>query len=158
VFALVLARRDGKLGPGLVRADVDCGAIEAARRSQGNDAPKESPARLENCGRSMAPGVILARGQTMPEVAAAFAQLSNTGMSLNRPVVDRTGLSGNFDVNLRFTPEHIPDASDGPFPLPDPGGPSLFTAVQEQSGLKLESQRGPVDVLVIDQAEKPTED
>jgi uncharacterized protein (TIGR03435 family) len=67
-------------------------------------------------------------------------------------------LSGNFDVNLRFTPEHIPDASDGPFPLPDPGGPSLFTAVQEQLGLKLESQRGPVDVLVIDRAEKPTED
>jgi uncharacterized protein (TIGR03435 family) len=158
VFALVLARRDGKLGPGLVRADADCAAIATARRRQGNDAPKESPTNLQNCGRSMAPGVILARGQTMAELAAAFAALSNTGMSLNRPVVDRTGLSGNFDVTLRFTPERIPEASDGPFPKPDAEGASLFTAVQEQLGLKLEPQRGPVDVLVIDRADKPAED
>jgi uncharacterized protein (TIGR03435 family) len=158
VFALVLARRDGKLGPGLVRADVDCAGIGAARRRQGNLAPKESPTQLQDCGRSMAPGVILARGLTMPELAASFAALSNTGMSLNRPVVDRTGLTGNFDVNLRFTPERIPEDPGGAFPRPDPEGASLFTAVQEQLGLKLESQRGPVDVLVIDRADKPTED
>jgi uncharacterized protein (TIGR03435 family) len=158
VFALVVARRDGKLGPGLVRADADCSALGAARRRQGDGAPKESPTHLQNCGRSMAPGVILARGQTMPELAAAFAALSNTGMSLNRPVVDRTGLTGNFDVELHFTPERIPDASNGPSARPDPEGASLFTAVQEQLGLKLESQRGPVDVLVIDRAEKPGED
>ena len=86
-------------------------------------------------------------------------------MSLNRIVVDRTGLSGNFDAELRFTPERIPsfgpadsvNAVPGVQPI-DPNGASLFTAVQEQLGLKLEAQRGPVDVLVIDRVEPPGED
>src|SRR5207237_794320 len=104
--------------------------------------------------------------------------LSNTGASLNRPVVDRTGLTGTFDADLRFTPEQIPNFGPGGAPcisapqspggragaagpcLPgiDPNGPSIFTAVQEQLGLKLDSQRGPVEVLVIDRVEQPTAD
>ena len=86
-------------------------------------------------------------------------------MSLNRIVVDRTGLTGNFDAELRFTPERIPNFGPGdpvtvvPGVQPiDPNGASIFTAVQEQLGLKLDAQRGPVDVLVIDRAEQPTED
>jgi bla regulator protein blaR1 len=74
-----------------------------------------------------------------------------------RPVVDRTGLTGVFDIKLEFAPEP-------PVPLPDAGtdrppndtaGPSIFTAVQEQLGLRLESSRGLVETLVIDHAEKP---
>ena len=85
--------------------------------------------------------------------------------TVQRIVVDRTGLSGTFDAELRFTPERIPDFGPGdpvalvPGVQPiDPNGASIFTAVQEQLGLKLDSQRGPVDVLVIDRAERPTED
>jgi uncharacterized protein (TIGR03435 family) len=77
---------------------------------------------------------------------------------LDRIVEDRTGLTGRFDGHLDWTPDQFP--SDRPADLPpiDPKGPSLFTAVQEQLGLKLESARGPVDVLVIDHVEHPAEE
>jgi bla regulator protein blaR1 len=85
---------------------------------------------------------------------------------LGRTVIDRTGLTGNFDFTLTWTPE--PGQSVGPPgggpppgveapPPPDPNGPSVFTALQEQLGLRLESQKGPVEMLVIDRVEKPSE-
>jgi uncharacterized protein (TIGR03435 family) len=98
----------------------------------------------------------------MAQLATSFSQLTNTGSSLNRLVVDRTGLEGLYDAELRFTPENIPNL--GPEPLPgglppvDPNGPSIFTAVQEQLGLKLDAQRGPVEVLVIEKVDRPTDD
>ena len=65
---------------------------------------------------------------------------------LHAPVIDMTGLAGRFDVKLEWSPANArPDA---------PAGPSIFTAVQEQLGLKLEARKGPVEVLVIDHAEK----
>jgi uncharacterized protein (TIGR03435 family) len=82
------------------------------------------------------------------------------GRILSRPVVDRTGLSGNFDVTLEFRPDFQAafNVDPEPFePAAAPDAPSIFTAMEEQLGLKLESTRGPVDVLVIDRAEKPTE-
>jgi uncharacterized protein (TIGR03435 family) len=85
---------------------------------------------------------------------------------VGRPVIDRTGLKGNFDIKLQWTAD--PGQSAGQFagppppgveapPPPDPNGPSIFTAVQEQLGLRLESQKGPVDLIVIDRVEKPSE-
>jgi len=75
---------------------------------------------------------------------------------VNRPVLDRTGLSGIHDFILRWTPENFqavaPDAG------PSRDGTSIFTALQEQLGLKLDSQRGPVEFLVIDRVEQPTAD
>jgi uncharacterized protein (TIGR03435 family) len=65
-----------------------------------------------------------------------------------RPVVDRTGLIGRFDFTLTWAPEGSNDTE----------APSIFTAVQEQLGLKLVPARGPVDVLVVDSAERPTPD
>jgi uncharacterized protein (TIGR03435 family) len=59
-----------------------------------------------------------------------------------------TGLTGTYDLELEFTPDQSPDTT----------GPSLFTAMQEQLGLKLDSQRAPIEVLVIDRLEKPTPD
>jgi uncharacterized protein (TIGR03435 family) len=76
-----------------------------------------------------------------------------------RMVVDRTGMTGNRDFVLTYTP----DQPSGPPPpgveLPpvDPNGPSLFTAMQEQLGLKLEPATGPVEVFVIDRVERPSE-
>jgi uncharacterized protein (TIGR03435 family) len=94
-----------------------------------------------------------------------LSQLTQTLSNfLQRIVVDRTGLTGNFDFNLKWTPDQLPqgrgDPPPGAPPLPaiDPNGPSLSAALQEQLGLKLESARGPVDVLVIDKIEHPTED
>jgi uncharacterized protein (TIGR03435 family) len=73
---------------------------------------------------------------------------------VGRPVVDRTGLTGGFDFDLSF-----PEANAGPGgagPAGDPGG-SIFTALQEQLGLKLESISGHVEYVVIDSVERPTE-
>ena len=104
----------------------------------------------------------------MARLTSAFAGLTLTGASLNRLVIDRTGLPGFFDVELLFTPDlsALPDvalsflkdarAASGAPPI-DPNGPSIFTAVQEQLGLKLDPQRGPVEVLMIDRVAKPTE-
>jgi uncharacterized protein (TIGR03435 family) len=85
---------------------------------------------------------------------------------LGRTVIDRTGLKGNFDFKLTWTPEPgqsatplgggPPPGADAP-PPPDANGPSVFTALQEQLGLRLESQKGPVEMLVIDRVEKPSE-
>ena len=77
-----------------------------------------------------------------------------------RPVVDKTGLSGAFDLDLTWTPEQGPSAAQGTQPpaAPSSDGVSLFTSVQEQLGLKLDAQRGPVDVVVIESAERPVED
>jgi uncharacterized protein (TIGR03435 family) len=73
--------------------------------------------------------------------------------ALGRPVIDKTGFTGTLDVHLEFSSESPAPAAD----LPDNNKPTIFTALQEQLGLKLESQKGPADLLVIDHAEKPSE-
>jgi uncharacterized protein (TIGR03435 family) len=70
-------------------------------------------------------------------------------LATRKPVVDQTGLTGGFTFDLEFTPA---DANLG-----ESSAPSIFTALQEQLGLKLESAKVPMDVLVIDRAEKPSE-
>jgi uncharacterized protein (TIGR03435 family) len=75
---------------------------------------------------------------------------------VGRTVVDLTGLTGSYDFTLEWTPEQASVPSpDGAAP-PDAGGPSIFTAVQQQLGLKLESRKHPIDMLIIDQVEKPS--
>jgi uncharacterized protein (TIGR03435 family) len=76
---------------------------------------------------------------------------------LDKPVVDQTGLKGRYDFTLKWAPDDSQFGGHGPPPSDDPSAPpSLFTAVQEQVGLKLDSTKATVDVLVIDHAEKPT--
>jgi uncharacterized protein (TIGR03435 family) len=71
---------------------------------------------------------------------------------LQRPVIDRTGLTGTWDLDLQFAPDGV-----GLTPAaPQDSGPSLFTALEEQLGLKLELSTGPVEVLVVDRIERPT--
>ena len=90
----------------------------------------------------------------------AFASLLSQPMQ--RVVVDRTGLSGNWDFELTYTPDQ---STLPPGPLPagaqvpnvDPNAPSLVTAIEEQLGLRLRSARGPVEVLVIDRVDRPTD-
>jgi uncharacterized protein (TIGR03435 family) len=94
------------------------------------------------------PGQLACFGASMSELAA---ELPEVGIS--RIVLDRTGLSGNYDFSLRWTPESL----DGGTPSPEASGPSIFTALQEQLGLKLESVTGPVQTLVVDHIERPSE-
>jgi bla regulator protein blaR1 len=105
-------------------------------------------------------GMRMGPGQ-LTGTAAPIAILINTlSQQLGRSVIDKTGLNGKYDFTLTYTPDagqsgaYGPPGPDVP-PPPDPNGPSIFTAIQEQLGLRLESTKGPVDVLVIDRAEKP---
>ncbi len=76
---------------------------------------------------------------------------------LSRTVVDKTGLTEKYDFDLHWTPDGstVRGPGDPDAPLPDPNGPSIFTALREQLGLELKSSKGPVEMLVIDHAEKP---
>jgi len=163
IYALILARSDGKLGPGLRKSEVDCAALFAARGRGGAMPPPgpPQPGERQPCGMRIGPGNLMGGGALMPQFA------NTLGMFAGRIVLDRTGLAGSWDVDLTWTPDQMPQRPPGaPADQPvqfngvtiDPNGPSLFTAVQEQLGLKLDSQRGPVEMLVIDRAEKPVEE
>jgi uncharacterized protein (TIGR03435 family) len=155
IYALVPARADGKLGPQLQRSETDCAAIMAAARGRGAVPPPGPPQPGDRmpCGMRIGPGILTAGSSTMAQFANSLS------MFVGRIVEDHTGFTGNFDFNLTWTPDQMPQRPPGAPELPpiDPNGPSIFTAVQEQLGLKLDSQKGPVRVLVIDRAEHPTE-
>ena len=125
-YALVLARPDGKLGPALRKSEVDC---SPANRDK---APKGA------CGFRAGQGLITSRSATMEMLAS---ELIMTG----RLVLDRTGLTGAYELDLRWTPDEFET------------GAALVTALREQLGLKLEAIRAPVEVIVVDKAERPSE-
>jgi bla regulator protein blaR1 len=158
IYALVLARADGKLGPQLRPAATDCAALMASARGRGAPPPPPAPGERMPCGMRMFPGNLSGGSSSMVQLTNVLARF------VNRTVVDRTGLTGNYDLDLQWTPDQMPQGRGDPPPgapaLPaiDPNGPSIFTAVQEQLGLKLESTKGPVSVVVIDRVEHPTED
>jgi uncharacterized protein (TIGR03435 family) len=82
------------------------------------------------------------------------------GMILDRPVLDRTGLKGGYDFELSWTPDlpaGFPEGGQINGQVVDTSGPTIFAAMEKQLGLKLEAQKGPVEILVIDHAEKPVE-
>jgi uncharacterized protein (TIGR03435 family) len=143
VYELRTDRSNGQLGPQLKKVDVDCVALSTSG----------APASNAPCGgfRTVGPGHTLAHGVTMSMVAMFLEA------PVSRNVFDRTGLQGTFDLDLQFTPDRI-DRRGAEAPAADPNGVSVFTAVREQLGLKLESTKAPVDVLVIDRAEKPEPD
>ena len=141
VYALVVARDDWKFGPEINPSKVDCeGGVP------------EPPM----CGMRVGPGQMAMSGTPMSQFASVLANI------VGRPVLDRTQLAGTFDFRLSWTPDRMPQ---GPVPsgapsLPpvDPNGPSLFAALQEQLGLRLEPTRAPLEILVIDRVERPTPD
>jgi uncharacterized protein (TIGR03435 family) len=149
IYALVRAKPEGPLGPRLRPAAADCVALMAAAQ-KGTPLP---PANRILCGSRSRGGTLAIGGMTMDQIALGLWP------QLGRVVVDRTGLQGSFDLDLDFAPEAPAAASTGASDAsPQSDAPSIFTAVQEQLGLKLESTKGPVEVLVIDRVERPTED
>ena len=118
-FALTFARDDRRLGKDLKRSVIDCADLSAKR------GPDDDPPR---CGLQLVPGTIVIEGGPMSQLAGALSAM------VGRKVEDRTGLHGTYDAELHW---------EGPLPgATAPKGPSLFTAVQEQLGLKLESTIG----------------
>jgi uncharacterized protein (TIGR03435 family) len=152
-YVLTRARADGRLGSQLRASSADCAAIFGAAKAKGEAPPNTTNGR-PTCGTRTTRGNMMTTGVTM----ADFAR--NLGPFTGRPVVDKTGLTGVYDLDLTWTPEPGPPGPDGTAPPPQPSsdGVSLYTAVQEQLGLKLDAQRGPVDVLVIESTERPVQD
>src|ERR1700730_18594213 len=145
MYALVLTRTDGRLGSQVRPATIEC----ESGGPGGPPAPGQSqPGLRRPCSFRLGPGAFVADGVTMDRLASSLSPF------VQRLVVDRTGLSGDFDLDLHWTPDMPPrrEAPPGAPPPPsiDPNGPSIFTAIEEQLGLKLESTKGPVEVLVID--------
>lgn len=92
-------------------------------------------------------GTMTAKGVSMERLASILAT------QLDRPVVDATGIEGTYDLTLEWSPDEGPEAASDEKPL----RPSIFTAVQEMLGLRLESQKVPVTILIVERAEKPGE-
>jgi len=175
IYALVMARSDGRLGPKLTKTTDDCEAIIAERRAAARARgpgpvpftppnPNERPVcTMTSMPVSREPGApfvfrMRAGGQTMESLTRTLSGY------VNRLVADRTGLTGLYDYELEISPMRMLNtapttaAPGGPAaaaPIDD--GPSIFESVQ-QLGLKLESTRGPVEYLIIDSVERPVDD
>jgi uncharacterized protein (TIGR03435 family) len=159
IYALVMAKPGGAPGPGLKKSDIDCAEMARARRGQ---PPPQGPPPIPAgggpipCSVMGTPGIIRVGGFPISQITTMLGGMTG------RMVVDRTGLTGNWEFVLTFAPPQggpPPGAQLPPgIPAPDPDAPSLFTALQEQLGLKLEATKGPVDVTVIEGIEHPTED
>src|SRR5687768_17536903 len=129
IFELVSVPGKGQRAPGL--RDTACPDLEL---------DLNRPERCVNISQGR--GRLTLRGMPLSQL------LPFLGPAVNRTIVDKTGLDGRYDIDLTWTPELSPTTPDGV---------SMFTALQEQLGVKLESARGPGDVLVIDPVERPTE-
>ena len=165
VYALVLSKA-GKTGPQL-QAHSDNGPCSTAPQVPGRSlatpsAPSSTsglqlPPTLPCGGIIGLPASAPGRGRLVGRrvtIGLIAIYLTNPITRVDRPVLDRTGLSGNFDFSIEFTPEF-----NGPPPpnfQPDSTGPTFLEALQEQLGLKLEPQTGPVSVFVVDHLEEPS--
>jgi uncharacterized protein (TIGR03435 family) len=173
IYALVIARSDGKLGPKLSPTTDDCEAVLAERRAAARargpgpapftpTSPTERPICTMSMNASPSNGIVIMHyrggGQTIANLARQIESVAG------RPVVDRTGLTGLYDYDLEYSLQRplttAPAAAasgQATVAAPIDDGPTVFDAVQ-QLGLKLESTRGPVEYLVIDRVEKPIDD
>ena len=164
VYALVLARADGALGPQLKRPAIDCDAIVAAVNAGAPPPQRQQPGAPPPCGAMRGPARVIAGSIPMSTLANMLTFVmadanGPAGSSDARLVVDRTGLSGRFAFTLAWTPERMPEGAAPPgLPPIDPNGPSLVTALQEQLGLTLQPARHQMEVVVIDSVEQPAPD
>ena len=154
VYGLIVRTSDGATGPKLQRVIVDCTTMKLAEGSGPGLFPREArPA----CGDVTLSSVIGGIGVTNRFAAVTMAQLAAAFESgVGRPVIDRTGFTGTFDAELTYvrdTPLSVA-APTGNNRLLD--GVSYTDAIKQQLGLDLRSERGPVEVLVIDAVERPT--
>jgi uncharacterized protein (TIGR03435 family) len=124
---------------------------------------KESAPDDPNPTHPRSPYMIAYRGKVTATDVQFSAFVTMLSRTIGRTIIDKTGLTGNYDFSLQWAPDEgvaaLPKTSDGSAapPAGEDAGASIFTALQEQFGLKLESTKGSVDVIVIDHIEKPSE-
>jgi uncharacterized protein (TIGR03435 family) len=147
-YDLVRERKDGRLGPGLIPSDLDCEAIVAARRAAAavSPPPEFDPSRPPSC--TIVGSVDAIRGEAL---FTALVQMLRG--PAGRYIVDKTGLRGAYKINLTYDLANVALGAVAP---PE-NALSVFTAVREQLGLRLDPSRTDQDVLVIDRLERPTE-
>jgi uncharacterized protein (TIGR03435 family) len=153
VYLLVKARADGRLGPGLQRSTFDCLGLQKStdEAARGGPAPPNpnTPDHMV-CGMRVSIGRVQFGGRPLSTFMNVLTTLTQ------RRVVDRTGLSGDWQFDISFAP---PPAAPGiQPPIPDSNAASLFTVLQESLGLKLEAARVPMPVMVVDRVERPAQD
>jgi len=150
-YSLVIARKDGKLGPQLQPTPIACADwIGGGRQGEQPMVFGDLP-----CGRGqMAANIMRQSRVPLSQLASLLSP------RVERPVEDRTGLSGLYAFDLRWAAPPSPadplNDRSSPAAVPDNLPPSIFTALQEQLGLKLESTKTTTDLLVIDHVERPT--
>jgi len=153
MYALVMARKDGRLGPQLVRSTVDCQQWIAEKRPTiggGGPSPVAPGGRRPECQMLTTRRFMTGGTRTISQLTASLQALTG------RPIVDRTGLTGAFSFDLQWTSSPVAPAP-GASPPPD-DGPSIFAALQEQLGLRLEPGRDRFDVVLVDAVQRPTPD
>lgn len=130
---------------------IDKGGSKLQEFQSGNDA---SGAPKHAGQMKMQNGVITASGIPLEPLTRFLSD------RVGRPVIDKTGLTGNYDFTLQWSDDHHdgpPPGADAAPPASAESGPSIFTAVEEQLGLKLQSEKGPVQVVLVDHIEQPTQ-
>ena len=157
VYALELARQDGALKGGLKPSTVDCWTFwEKGRKGDAHDAPRDDKGQPICFSPAMQVGGRLQMGGVpWSDIFPRLAFEAEFFGGLDRPVVDHTGLSGNFELRLEFRREY---RGELPESLAQLALPSVKDALQEQLGLKLVAKTEPWKVLVIDSIERPTLD
>ena len=145
LYALVMARRDRRLGPRLIPTSTDCKERLAALQAGDAATHPESETERPVCGLQSSVGNIHGAAAEIAELVHVLSFLDFAG----RPVIDRTGLPGEYQIDLQWTTDRT---------RTDPEFPVLTTALREQLGLKLEATKGPADFLVIDSAQRPRRD
>lgn len=156
VYALVRLRPNGALGPALKRSAIDCQAMRAAGLAarEGQPAPPQPPANTPDrvaCGLRNTGNRIMFGGNPLSTFTSALGGM--LGNEMGRMVIDRTGLEGTWDFEFAYARERLSVTNTA-----DSNLPSIFTAIEEQLGLTLESTKAPVQILVIDRVEKPSSD
>jgi uncharacterized protein (TIGR03435 family) len=159
IYRLVTARQDGRPGPGLTTPAIDCEAYRSARQ-RGEPLPVD-PTRKQYADRLPCVTVVMPVFDHTRVIPGAASRLTAGGTTisgilgllsreLGRRVIDQTGLTQTFDIELQYS-DTVPRVNEE-------SGPPLRAAITEQLGLKLEESRMPVEVLVIDRIERPSPD
>jgi uncharacterized protein (TIGR03435 family) len=164
VLEMVLDK-PGKLGPHLQPhpEDSPCSTAPPPPSARPGPPPMTAAGLPESCGAlavvvsPAAPGRLRAGARNVPMAMIANSISVPQLTGVDRPVLDRTGLNGKYDFTIEFTPQINGPAPPGANFQPDPNGPTFLEALKEQLGLKLDSKTGPVDVIVVDHVDHPSE-
>jgi uncharacterized protein (TIGR03435 family) len=152
-YELVAARKDERLGPQIHKSDMNCAAWIANGRPKtpaGVPSPASPSGERPICTMIATRKYLTGGARTMQDLAASLQSM------LDRPVVDRTGLTASYDIDLQWAPMDL--HADEAASATQSDAPSLFTALEDQLGLKLVHRKEKFDILVVDGIKPPKPD